>query len=233
MEKLKNIGIIVADADEFTPLADIIKKGDYTEEFFLKRRMLHFKTDNAKITAMLCGIGKVNAAAAAAHLVDMGCEIILNYGLSGGVGKTSRGGLCLCDRFLEHDFDLTMIGYRPCEKPAQESYIYKADGRLNDLIKETVKGINVGTAVTGDCFICDSKKSEYLKETFGALSCDMETAAIAYVCEYSGVPFAAVRKISDGADEQAAENYREENVSGKDDLQKLILRIADIAAERL
>lgn len=233
MGKLKKIGIITADTDEFAPLAGIIEKGEYTEESFLKRRALHFKTENAEITALHCGVGKVNAAAAAMHLIDTGCEIILNYGLSGGLGKAVRGGLYLCDKFSEHDFDLTMIGYKPCEKPDQETYIYNADERLNALIKETVKGINVGAAVTGDSFICDSKKSEYLSKAFGAVSCDMETAAMAYVCEYSGVPFVAVRKISDGADEQAAENYREENTSGKEDLQRLILKIADIAAKRL
>lgn len=233
MDNTKKIGIIVADADEFAPLEETIKKGEYTESSFLKRKILEFKTENAEISAILCGIGKVNAAAAAAHLVDSGCEIILNYGLSGGISGIRRGELCLCTEFLEHDFDLTAIGYKPCEKPWQGSYIYKSDKQLNDLIKYLLPGIKEGLAATGDRFVCDEGLRKLLKEEFGAMSCDMETAAIAYVCGYAGVPFAAVRKVSDDAGEDALESYREMNTSGETDLSDFILDLAYAAAKEL
>ena len=35
--------------------------------------------------------------------------------------------------FLEHDFDLTGIGYKPCEKPSQK-YIY--DAETGELVEE-------------------------------------------------------------------------------------------------
>ena len=129
MEKIKKIGIIVADSDEFAPLEENIKRGKYTEKTFLKRRIIEFKIGDTELCAMLCGIGKVNAAAGAAHLVDIGCEIILNYGLSGGISGVRRGEICLCTEFLEHDFNLTTIGYKPCEKPGQESFVYNSDKR--------------------------------------------------------------------------------------------------------
>lgn len=233
MSEYKKIGLIVADTDEFSPLAKIIKQGNYSEDAFLKRKILKFVSGNAEIIAIHCGIGKVNAAAAAVHLIDIGCEAVLNYGFSGGLGTAKKNELYLCDRFTEHDFDLTMIGYKPCEKPGQDSYIYKSDGRLDRIIRELLPDIKSGTAVTGDCFICDSARSRFLSETFNAVSCDMETAAIAYVCEYAGVPFACVRKISDGADESAEESYREVNTSGEDYLQRLIIKVAVLAAEKL
>ena len=92
---IKKIGIIVADKDEFAPLEEKIKKGEYIEKTFLKRKILEFKIGTIEICAMLCGIGKVNAAAGAAHLVDTGCEIILNYGLSGVISGIRRGEICL------------------------------------------------------------------------------------------------------------------------------------------
>lgn len=230
MENIKKIGIIVADADEFAPLEETVKKGEYTEKFFLKRKMLEFKTDGAEVTALHCGIGKVNAAAAAAHLVDIGCEIILNYGLSGGISGVRRGELCLVTEFLEHDFNLTAIGYKPCEKPGQ-SYIFKSDERLNGIIKSLLPNIKEGLAATGDCFVCDGGLRRLLKESFGAMSCDMETAAIAYVCEYAGVPFASVRKISDDAGEDALESYRDMNTSGETELSDFILTLARAAAK--
>lgn len=232
MKNTKKIGIIVADSDEFAPLEETIKKGEYTEKTFLKRRILEFKTDCAEISAMLCGIGKVNAAAAAVHLVDAGCEIILNYGLSGGISGIRRGELCLCNSFLEHDFDLTTIGYKPCEKPGQ-SYIYKSDEGLNRLIKALLPDIKEGLAATGDRFVCDENLRGFLRDEFGAMCCDMETAAIAYVCEYAGVPFAAVRRISDDAGEDAAESYRDMNTSGETALSDFILDCARAAAKAL
>ena len=45
------------------------------------------------------------------------------------------------------------------------------------------------------------------------MSCDMETAAIAYVCEYCDIPFLAVRRVSDDAGSDAKEAYREMNIS--------------------
>lgn len=233
MGKIKKIGIIVADKDEFAPLEEKIKKGEYIEKTFLKRKILEFKIGTIEICAMLCGIGKVNAAAGAVHLVDTGCEIILNYGLSGGISGIRRGEICLCNKFLEHDFNLTTIGYKPCEKPDQDSYIYNSDKRLNSIIKSLLPDIKEGLAVTGDCFVCDEKLRSFLKEEFGAMCCDMETAAIAYVCEYAGVPFAAVRRVSDDAGETALESYREMNTSGETVISDFILECAKAAANKL
>ena len=45
------------------------------------------------------------------------------------------------------------------------------------------------------------------------MSCDMETAAIAYVCEYADIPFLAVRRVSDDAGDDAKNAYREMNIA--------------------
>ena len=45
------------------------------------------------------------------------------------------------------------------------------------------------------------------------MSCDMETAAIAYVCEYSDTPFLSVRRVSDDAGNDAKNAYRAMNTS--------------------
>lgn len=231
MKKNKKIGIIVADIDEFRPLAEKITKGAHVKETFLKRDKLSFMPDGfTQIIAIHCGIGKVNAAAAAAHLADIGCDAVFNYGLSGGISGVRRGDMFLGTEFLEHDFDLTMIGYKPCEKPGQ-TYIYKSDKRLNELVKSLMPDIKQGTAVSGDRFICSDADRNFFKDKFGAMSCDMETAAIAFVCEYASVPFACVRRISDDAGADAAESYREMNSSAETDLADFTLECACKAAE--
>lgn len=226
MIKSIKIGIVVADIDEFLPLSNIIRQGDYTENIYMQRQALTFYRNGAEVIAVHCGIGKVNAAAATAHLIDLGCNVILNYGLSGGIHGICRGELCLCDNYLEHDFDLTGIGYKPCEKPGQE-YIYKTDSRLISLMEKIVPDIKKGTAVTGDSFICDEVRRSFLKDTFNAMCCDMETAAIASVCQLMKVPFAAVRKISDDAGNTAGESYRLMNSANEMALPDLILQCID------
>jgi adenosylhomocysteine nucleosidase len=214
MKELK-IGIVVADIDEYKPFAETIEKGEFSNYYFLGRQGHKFEisTENGKaqVISILCGIGKVNATAAAMHLVDIGCDYVLNYGLSGGISGINRNEITAPDKFIEHDFDLTGIGYKLCEKPLQE-YIYYADKYLLDVAKKVINGIKFGTAVSGDHFICDANKRNLLKDNFSAMSCDMETAAIAYVCQFSKVPFLSLRRISDDAGENATDAYREMNV---------------------
>lgn len=225
MNNLK-IGIVVADNDEYKPLESFIKNLEYSEYAFLgrigHRFFINGEKGRAEVVSLLCGIGKVNASAAAMHLVDIGCNVILNFGLSGGISGVRRGDLCLCNRFLEHDFDLTGIGYKPCEKPSQK-YIYDADINLIDIFKNILPDVKCGTAVTGDRFVCDEDLRISLKNSFDAMSCDMETAAIAYVCDFSDVPFLSLRRISDDAGADAVETYREMNSLAEAVLSDLIV----------
>lgn len=209
MNKQK-IGVIIADEDEFKPFEAEAKRLSGKDYSFLGRKAFECEYNSHTVIFILCGIGKVNAAAAAMHLVDTGCNVILNYGLSGGISGVARNELCLPDKFLEHDFDLTVIGYKPCEKPAQK-YIYNANAQLIEKFKTMLPNIKVGTAVSGDRFVCDDTLRNLLKTNFDAMCCDMETAAIAYVCDFSGVGFLSLRCISDDAGNDAASLYHESN----------------------
>lgn len=222
------IGIVVADIDEYKPFAECIEKGEYKPYSCLKREGHNFtvntKNGKAEVFSVLCGIGKVNATAAAMHLIDNGCNVILSYGLSGGVSGIARGEITAPDRFIEHDFDLSGIGYALCEKPLQE-YIYNADNNLLNIAKSVIKNLKFGTAVSGDHFICDNETRDRLKTNFNAMSCDMETAAIAYVCSRSDVPFLALRRISDDAGDSATDAYREMNTRDDTLLSDYLIKI--------
>ena len=63
--------------------------------------------------------------------------------------------------------------------------------------------LNSGIIATGDQFICDNEKKEWIKKTFNASATEMEGASVALVCETLGVPFFILRAISDGAGEEA------------------------------
>lgn len=214
MKELLKIGVVVADADEFRPFEETVAKYHAEDLEFFNKKAITFMFGGAKIYAVHCGIGKVNSASAATHLVDMGCNCILNYGLSGGISGVKRGQLCIPNRFLEHDFDLTTIGYKPCEKPGQK-YIYNVDKELFDAVEGVFSDAASGTAVCGDRFICNDADRKFLKETFDAVSCDMETGAIASVCDMAGIPFLSLRRISDDAGDDAASSYKEMNAKNE------------------
>ena len=235
MEKIK-IGIVIADNDEYLPLEKLMPAlgGKPT---VIAGRNGHIFTVNAEngqaeVTAVCSGIGKVNAAVAATALAEKGVDLILNCGLSGGISGIARHELMIAETFTEHDFDLTGLGYKPCQKPGQE-YIYRSSEDINAVFKAIMPEAKIGMAVSGDCFVSDSGKRDFLKNEFGAMACDMETAAVAYVCSAYNIKFGCVRKISDDAGASAADSYREVNVLAEDALIKVLLQAVSRIAESL
>ena len=224
------IGVIVADVDEYKPFVEAARKYTPKEYSLLGKQGIKFDINNSTVICINCGIGKVNAAAVASALAALNCDAILNFGLSGGIAGASRGGLFVPDKFLEHDFDLTVLGYKPCEKPNQK-YIYEVDKSLEEILKKVANTNFGGTAVCGDRFICSKKDSDFFKDTFSATTCDMETAAIASVCDMADIPFAALRRISDDAGDNATDSYTEMNTSGELYLPNIFLDILSSVAD--
>lgn len=62
-----------------------------------------------------------------------------------------------------------------------------------------------------------------LKTEFSAMCCDMESAAIAYVCAFSNLPFMSFRRISDDAGEDAVATYTEMNTSDETALADIMI----------
>ena len=125
------IGLVIADDMEFEPIAE--KCRIYNGESFnlCGDRAVSFETVcGNKIVAVLCGTGKVNAAGATAALI---CkekpDCIINFGLSGAIKGVYKNDIVIGTKFLEHDFDLTPLGYEVGVKP-QPVYIFEPDKAL-------------------------------------------------------------------------------------------------------
>ena len=229
MKDLIKIGIVIADECEYAPIREKKDILSLERSDFYKREghVFSFYKDGKRVQvhAILCGIGMINAAAAATFLATRGCEIIFNSGLSGGIHKIKRNELMIGDKYIEHDFDLTPLGYKPCEKPLQ-NFVYNADPELIALMKEVYPDVKVGVAVSGDCFVSDNKKRDFLKNQFNAMSCDMESAAVAYVCENADIKYLALRRISDDAGDDATESYSDMNEKKETVLVDLLITAA-------
>lgn len=226
---IKKVGLIFADAMEYSPFEKYAlenggKKGTLNSNETVS---LTVKNGDREIEAIAVksGIGKVNAAFAAASLIiGENVDFILNAGLSGAVSRCKREDIILGESYVECDFDATQIGYALGEKPDEEKYILPADKTLLKLGKMS-NGVLSGNLGTGDIFLTDSKRKNLYKETFSISAFDMESAAIAFACNKCNVPFLSVRKISDDADDSAVSNYREMNEREEACLTEVLLNI--------
>ena len=220
----KKIGFVVADDCEFAP---VIKHCEEVNGEIFERnskQYCRFNHNNVEIVAVYCGVGKVNAAAyTSALIIEENPDCIINFGLSGAVSKVYKNQIVIGTEFHEHDFDLTPLGYGLGEK-SRNHQVLKADEKLNDMLMKADSSIAPCVFVTGDCFVADTALRDRIIEKFGANCCDMETAAIASVCRDFSVPFASVRYLSDDADDNAKDSYREINNLEKDTLLKICLK---------
>lgn len=227
-----NIGIIFADEMEYKPFKEKALSLNAREEKLHKLNSLSFSLsrgeDEIFVTAVECGIGKVNAAFAATCLIlEKGVQIVLNAGLSGAVSGVRRGDIVAGESFLECDFDLTAIGYPLAKKPDGDETLHTAD---SDLLEKALSlgEIKRGKLGTGDLFLTDPEKKSLFKKLFDLCAFDMETAAIAAVCSKCDVPFLSLRKISDDADDSSAEDYREMNEKAESHLSDILFRLFEI-----
>ncbi len=210
MSVYKKVGILVADDVEYFPLIEAAKQYCPKEEKHLGMLCHSFTLENGiQVLSVYTGIGKVAATAGATMLALKNCEAIFNFGFSGAISKVKKGELVLGAGFFEHDFDLTPIGYEPCQKRRNCDPVLKADEFLLSEFKKHFLGIFEGIFATGDCFVSNAALRDKLRDDYGAVACDMETAAVADVCKMAEIPFVCLRQISDDAGDSAADIYRE------------------------
>ena len=90
-----------------------------------------------KVILSKSGVGKVNAATTTQFIIDKyKPKYIINIGLAGGLSPELKAGdMVLAEKLVQHDFDLTALGYKLCEKPWQ-NYVYSADKTLTSKLKE-------------------------------------------------------------------------------------------------
>ena len=163
------------------------------------------------VVAVLSRIGKVAAATTAAVLVErFNVDRIVFTGVAGGLAPgVEVGHAVVADSFLQHDMDASPI-FPKYEVPLYGASRFDADAALSDQLAGAVARALPGTTlhrglvVSGDRFVSTAIENEALRAALpDALAVEMEGAAIAQVCRDYGVPFAAVRTISDRADCEA------------------------------
>ena len=171
------------------------------------------KIGTADIVLAVCGIGKVFAAICAqTMIVKYAPDAVINTGVGGTLTKKlSVGDVAVSSAMVQHDMDTSALGDPVGLISGINIVEIPADAALAEKISAIVRGMGIntvtGTIATGDQFIGNQETKKRIADTFGAIACEMEGAAIGQVCYVNKVPFAVIRAISDDADGGACEDY--------------------------
>ncbi len=194
------IGLIIAIGRE---LKAFLESGEQlAEETVAGRTVYHTVMDGHEIHAVQSGCGEIDAAAATMLLiVRYGCEVILNFGVTGALEADLRvEDLFVVEKACHYDFDTSPID--PVKKGQYVEYpdeFIPLDPGLVRLAEEKVPGIRRVADASGDKFVEDRAEKLRLRN-MGCGICDMEIAAIARTCERSGVKCLSIKCISDTFD---------------------------------
>ncbi len=173
------------------------------------------KIGNCDAVVVCCGIGKVNAGVCTQILVDcFEVSAVINTGIAGSLrAEIDIGDIVLSTDALQHDVEAVAFGYPVGQIPRMDTLAFPADERLRKVARAACERVNPdirvheGRVVSGDQFISDRAKKDWLTETFEGYCTEMEGAAIAQAAYLNRVPFLIIRAISDKADDSAHEDY--------------------------
>ena len=135
------------------------------------------RTGHVDVVAMLTTIGMAAGTRAAERILGLGVDHVIVVGIAGGVDRALQiGDVIVPEVVLDRDSGRT---YRP-----------SATGDIPPR----------GTLSCADELTTDPGRLAEMRAA-GVVAVDMETAAVAAVCERSGCPWSVYRGISDVADE--------------------------------
>lgn len=134
-----------------------------------------------------CGVGQQAAGTAARSLIDLYAPTwIISAGFAGALhADLRRGHILMADEVADVDGDQLKIGLTVDKETAKQS-----------------RGLHIGRLLTVDQLIRTQDEKTQLGEDHKAVACDMETLAIAKVCQQTKTRFMSVRVISDAIDDE-------------------------------
>lgn len=216
--------ILSAFAQEQTGLIELLERPERVQR--ARRDFWRGHLQGQPVVLALSKLGKVAAATTATTVIEaFGAKQLVFTGVAGGVGPGVQvGDVVLATDFVQHDMDCSPLFPR-YEIPLYGQSRFACDAALNAHLltaatqalaglKSSLAGhasqarVHQGLVASGDRFVSSATEVAALVQGLTQaghppLAVEMEGAAVAQVCHDYGVPFAAVRTISDRADDSA------------------------------
>lgn len=207
---MSKIAIMGAMPEEIAPLLE--KLENVTTTTYAANTYYEGTYKGTDVVVAYSKIGKVFATLTATILIEkFGCEKLLFSGVAGAISEELKiGDLIIADGLCQHDLDITAFGHPHGYVPEGEVCI-ASDVTLRTIAKEVAKekGLTLkeGIIATGDQFVANEERKNWIGKTFNAHALEMEGASVAVVCSALGVPFFIMRAISDSADMDAGFDF--------------------------
>lgn len=161
------------------------------------------KLNDQDIVITRCGMGKVNAASCTSTMIlKYAPDIIINTGVGGSLDENLKVyDIMIAEDVIQHDYNLVPLGYEAGQVDCFSTPYMACDQKVNQAIMKSTERLGYtayfARFATGDQFIDQPEDKKRISKAFAARVCDMETGAIAQVCNLYGVRFSSIRTISD------------------------------------
>lgn len=213
---MRTIAVLSAMECEMDELA--LRLCAQTVEAPSRLRMQIAEKNGFRILLCVCGEGKVNAALGTeAVILRFAPDFLLFTGVAGGIANDLKAGdIVVADSFVQHDYDISKLGYAPGYIVNLDTVVLAPDAELSSVLlraaqdcSDDAHSVRTGRFATGDCFVSDADVNVQIRRVFDADCVDMESAAFAQVCWLNGCRFAALRAVSDKGGDMAFKSFRE------------------------
>lgn len=221
------IGVIGAMKEEIEQFRQHMQDVRVTERAKIQftEGLLHGKS----IVLCKSGVGKVNAAVTTQILIDtFGVEAIIFTGVAGAVDpELNVGDIVVSSESLQHDMDVTALGFPRGTIPYEETSLFVADEKLQQLAAEASRElfngrVKIGRVLSGDQFIASRETVAMLYQELQGVCTEMEGAAVAQVSVMNGIPHVIIRSMSDKADGSAHVNFAEFTVQASENSYRIV-----------
>lgn len=184
------IGCVIAMDSEAEILAEEMEHVRISSA--LGKKVVRGAAFGKEVFLIVTGEGKANAAAGTAAAIGAGADLLLNFGVAGGLSPetTEVAGVYLVDRCVQYDFDLTQLS---------GGKIGTLPGEKDNFLKLFCPGklcMPRRTLGTGDRFN-DSPADHALLLSLCCALRDMEGGAIAQIAKSAEIPLVSVKAVSD------------------------------------
>ena len=198
MKKIGVIGAMQIEVDNLKKAMTVEKTEEVSSVSFTVGKL-----GDVDVVAAVCGVGKVFAAICAETMIlKYDVDMVINIGVAGSLtDKLKVFDVAVAKQVVQHDMDTSPLG-DPIGLLSGINKIYlPTDENIRNILVECLKEKKLnyleGTIATGDQFVHDDAKKQWICENFDAIAAEMEGGSIGHVCYVNKVPFVILRTISD------------------------------------
>jgi Nucleoside phosphorylase len=198
-----------------------VQRNPYSEHFFSE-------IAGEPVVFLHGGWGKISAAATAQFCIDTWHpQLIVNLGTCGGLeGAIRRGETLLVNETVSYDI------YERMGNPEEALQFYTTSLDLSFLHPPYPQPVVVGRLASADQDI-DPQMIALLREKFGVVAADWESASIAWVAAHHALPCLILRTVSDVVSPSGGEIYDDEAVGFEERAREIMHRLVQMLPEWL